>query len=56
LPSDALKAELGKEVKFLGRVTTLGEDRFIIKVPKHAEIKQLKGKRVFVMVRDAKED
>lgn len=52
------ESELGKEAKFLGRVTTLGEDRYIITVPKEDNgiIKELKGKRVFVIVRDARED
>jgi hypothetical protein len=49
---------LGKEVKFLGRVTTLGGDRFIITVPKEdvSKIKDLKGRRVFVTVKEAKEE
>ena len=49
--------ELTKEARFLGRVTTLGVDRFIITVPKedNPSIEHLKGKRVFVIARDANE-
>ena len=49
--------ELLKEARFLGRVTTLGVDRFVITVPKedNASIEHLKGKRVFVIARDASE-
>ncbi len=49
--------ELTKDARFLGRVTTLGDDRFIITVPKedNPSIEHLKGKRVFVIARDANE-
>jgi len=49
--------ELLKEARFLGRVTTLGVNRFVITVPKedNASIEHLKGKRVFVIARDASE-
>lgn len=49
--------ELTKEARFLGRVTTLGNDRFIITVPKedNPSVEHLKGKRVFVIARDANE-
>ena len=49
--------ELLKEARFLGRVTTLGVDRFVITVPKedNPSIEHLKGKRVFVIARDASE-
>jgi len=49
--------ELLIEARFLGRVTTLGDDRFIITVPKedNPSIAHLKGKRVFVTARDASE-
>jgi hypothetical protein len=48
---------LTKEARFLGRVTTLGVNRFVITVPKedNPSIEHLKGKRVFVVVRDANE-
>jgi hypothetical protein len=50
--------ELGKEAKFLGRVTTLGADRFVITVPKEEshKLEEFKGSRVFVTVKEAKEE
>ena len=44
-----------KEVKLLARVTTLGIDRYIITISKEDNdaIKALKGKRVFITVREA---
>lgn len=43
--------------RFIGRVTTLGKDRFVITVPKedNPSVEHLKGKRVFVIVKDANE-
>jgi hypothetical protein len=47
--------ELNKEVRILARLTTLGTDRYVITIPKEDNdaIKGLKGKRVFITVREA---
>jgi hypothetical protein len=44
-----------KEVRILARLTTLGTDRYVITIPKEDKdtIKGLKGKRVFITVREA---
>ena len=50
--------QLPKEIKFLGRFTSMGTDRLIITVPKEDvtdDMKALKGKRVFVTVKLAKD-
>lgn len=42
-------------IKFIARVVMLGDDRFIINIPKshHEKVEPLKGKQVFVTITEA---
>ena len=43
------------EFKFISSIGTLGQDRMIINIPKkyHEQAKELKGKEVIVIIREA---
>ncbi|MGE5862485.1 MAG: hypothetical protein ACM31H_01825 [Nitrososphaerales archaeon] len=45
------------EIKFISSIGTLGSDRIIINIPKkyHVQAKELKGKEVIVIIREALE-
>jgi len=47
--------EMGKEIRLLARVTTLGADRYVITIAKedNKAIEPLKGKRVFITLKEA---
>ena len=46
---------MGKEIRLLARVTTLGADRYVITIAKedNKAIEPLKGKRVFITLKEA---
>jgi hypothetical protein len=52
------ETDLGKEIKILGKVTTLGEGRFIITIAKKDNdiIKEFKGDTVVLTIKRALED
>jgi hypothetical protein len=43
------------EIKFISSIGTLGQDRMIINIPKkyHEQAKELKGKEVIVIIKEA---
>jgi hypothetical protein len=47
--------ELAEPIKFIGRITTMGEKKVIVYVPQefHDQIKVFKGKQVKVTIEDA---
>jgi hypothetical protein len=46
------------EIKFISSIGTLGQDRMIINIPKkyHGRAREMKGKEVIVIIREALED